>query len=193
MFGSRNTKSTRFGWERYEAGVGTPSRYSLRRKVLSPGLCFKASSTSSRAVSSCGVSVTHPSYAPRRIGNTRQPCVATATVGWATIGSRVTASCRRSVLENNGRPLSDEGPVDAGHGGCRVACALCTPYQVQHVQRVCNESRETRPPSATTCCLARQPTPFYRGRLRSASILLSLRGWRSQERGGSSPPFRTTL
>jgi hypothetical protein len=55
---------------------------------------------------------------------------------------------------------------------------------------MCNGFPDRRPRSATNDRWARQPTPIFRGRLRSAPISFSLRGWRSQERGGSNPPFR---
>ena len=61
------------------------------------------------------------------------------------------------------------------------------------VQRVCNGFRETRPRTASICHSMKKPTPVFRGRLRSTSIPCSLRGWRPQSRGGSSPPFRTKL
>ena len=37
----------------------------------------------------------------------------------------------------------------------------------------------------------RKPTPVFRGPPCLAVVTFSLRGWRSQERGGSNPPFRT--
>lgn len=44
------------------------------------------------------------------------------------------------------------------------------------MQRVCNGFPETRPQPTTVGDTVKQPTPFYRARLQSASILLSLRG-----------------
>ena len=67
------------------------------------------------------------------------------------------------------------------------SCAL------EFVQRMCNESRQTPPPSAAIGHEVEKPTRVFRGRLRSAELSNSLRGWRSQERESSNLSFRTTF
>ena len=56
----------------------------------------------------------------------------------------------------------------------------------------CNGSPNRRAQPATNGHQTGKPTPVFQGRLRSASTSFSLRGWRSQERGGSNPPFCTS-
>jgi hypothetical protein len=86
--------------------------------------------------------------------------------------------CRQDALhtapERQVRLTHDSG---AGRGSCS-----------RPVQRMCNGVRSTRPRTASIYQSMRRPTPVFRGRLRSAFLLLSLRGWRSQDRGVRVPP-----
>src|SRR5262245_29745938 len=80
-----------------------------------------------------------------------------------------------------------------------IACGRDSQYRLlmhrqRHVQRCTTDSRRRgtkRPRTAERKKSRPRLTTIFRGRLRSTSFLLSLRGWRSQDRGGSNPPFRT--
>ena len=66
------------------------------------------------------------------------------------------------------------------------------PSASSFLARICKTFGSRRLETASIGNHAGQPTPIFRGRLRSAFTASSLRGWRSQDRRGSNPLFRTS-
>ena len=67
----------------------------------------------------------------------------------------------------------------------------CTAMPPEGLARTCKRYMNTRPQLAANGRETGQPTPFYRGRLRSAQFACSLRSLLPQGSGGSNPLFRT--
>ena len=99
---------------------------------------------------------------------------------------------RRSpaILELTARGRSQlRGEARGRHGRLKRRI----PGRFRFVQPACNRVRDRRPTTALDGRDAKQPTPIYRGRLRSTANPCSLRGWCAHECEGSSSSTEPNL